>query len=290
MSENNKGDAAAFYTKLSALRADVHSRDWADDKILSYGRSGGGYGYITTDKIVKQIAPLIPKHGLELEVEYSDLRELKVCGTQEQHYLVTLKVTLIDIDTGFRGNPSTVFGEAADTGDKAVTKALTIAYKNWHLKFFGIADGMDPEAETVDSAPVKRFSRTREEEEEAKSRVLEAARAAQTARAAPKDESVPAAPAAQALVDTGKPAGKAEEKPAEKAAPAPAPQAPGKSGFTPKTPQKNAINKIINDWSELAKAGKVTPDEYNVMTDAYLGMASDSDAVAFIKKFKRTTV
>lgn len=270
--------AKSYYTKVSELRADVHTMDWADDKRLSLG-SYGGYGYLSMDKIVKQIAPLFNRHGLEIELRYYDLQQVNSSDDKDQyHWTVCLDVTLVDITTGYKGAPTTVMGESADRGDKGVTKAETSAYKNWHIKFFDLADGIDPDSDSGFAQEVRKFNKTEAEKEEVTSKVLAAAK-----KSAEPSESI------QEILDRARgPAAPVQEKPAPKAETQPAAEAPAESSkFVPKAPQKKAIEGIIKTWETLAKEGKVTPEEYNEMSGAYSDINSDAAAVAFIRNYRR---
>ncbi len=285
--------AKSYYTKVSELRADVHTKDWADDKRLSLG-SYGGYGYLSMDKIVKQIAPLFNKHGLEIELRYYDLQQTATINTDNDkyHWTVCLDVTLVDIETGYKGASVTTMGESADRGDKGVTKAMTSAYKNWHIKFFDLADGIDPDSDSVEAQDARKFTRTEAEKEEVTSKVLAAAKkSAETPSitATELDKMLDEAAemrAKQRAAAQGAPAETPKESAPEVPAETPA-EAP-KDKFVPKAPQKKAIDGILKSWDELATNGKVTAAEYNEMSAAYLDINSDAAAVSFIRKYRRT--
>lgn len=300
--------AKSYYTKVSGLRADVHTKDWADDKRLSLG-SYGGYGYLSMDKIVKQIAPLFNKHGLEIELRYYDLQQSPTItnDNDKYHWTVCLDVTLIDIDTGYKGQPVTTMGESADRGDKGVTKAMTSAYKNWHIKFFDLADGIDPDSDSVEAQDARKFARSEAEKEEVTSKVLAAAKSSVESDRAPAtapkqvrdkilqqlrtDKTSPAeteepAPAEESAPSEPEPVTETKDEPAEE--PVAAPEAATKPKFVPKAPQKKAIDGILKSWDELATNGKVAASEYNEMSAAYLDINSDAAAVAFIRKYRRS--
>ena len=287
--------AKQFYTKVSELRAEVLTKDWADDKRLQIG-GYGGYGYLSNDKIVKQIAPLYPKHGLEIEKRFFDLQERKACGSLEQHWTCQVEVTLVDIQTGYHGTPSVAYGEAADVGDKGINKCQTCADKNWHIKFFNLADGIDADAETVESVNARKFMKTEAEKEELQSKAIEAAKASEQKKAEPKfvvakvpGGLVPNASANGAILKT--PVKKEEPKKEEpkKEAPVSAEQSVADApAFEPRGPQKNAIKGILATWETLAKNSKVTPAEYNAMVADNAKISSDAEAVAFIRKYRRS--
>lgn len=295
MCETDCSAAKSYYTKVSELRADVHTKDWADDKRLSLG-SYGGYGYLSMDKIVKQIAPLFNKHGLEIELEYSDLQQIPTvdADNDKYHWTVRLSVTLVDIDTGFKGAPMFVMGESVDRGDKGVSKAQTSAYKNWHIKFFDLADGIDPDSDSVEAQEIRKFTRSEAEKEEVTSKVLNAAKKSVGPTKSPSyleslAKQVQEEDAAKAATETSSEevsAPEAEPDDAEQVSPAKPASVDGPK-FEPKVPQKKAIEGILKTWETLAKDGKVTPAEYNEMSGAYTTIDSDASAVAFIRKYRR---
>lgn len=281
--------------KISELRKDVLAKDWADDKMFTMPGKGG-YPYLSADKVKKTLAPLFAKHGLELHMEFSDLEFRVPIGNMSQHWTIKLTASLVDVDTGM-SQSTIVYGEAGDSGDKGVPKAQTCAIKQWVLTEFLIADGIDPDA-AVDSVATPGFyKKSQEEKEEVVSKVLaqsikptakEPAKQApvKPAEAAPEPEKAetPAKPARASK----KPA-KADEAPSLKVEPAPADVQPAKDApvaFKPTGPQAKAIKRIEDTWEARAKAGEVTPEEYNAMSMARASMSTPADAVAFIKKFK----
>ena len=296
--------AKSYYTKVSELRADVHTKDWADDKRLSLG-SYGGYGYLSMDKIVKQIAPLFNKHGLEIELRYYDLQQSPTItnDNDKYHWTVCLDVALVDIDTGYKGQPVTTMGESSDRGDKGVTKAMTSAYKNWHIKFFDLADGIDPDSDSAEAQDARKFARSEAEKEEVTSKVLAAAKNSvesdRTPATDPKqvrdkilqqlrtDKNTPAeaeepAPVEESAPSESEPVTETKDEPAE------ATETATKTKFVPKAPQKKAMDGILKTWDGLARDGKVTAAEYNNMSAAYVDIDSDAAAVAFIRKYRRS--
>lgn len=131
---------ASLLTKISELRADVLSKDWTDDKMMR----GGGiqYPYLSTDKILRNVSPLLSKHGVEMTIEYVNPTLTRDFGNMSAHWTVELIVTLWDTESGEHLS-NHVFGEAADSLDKGLAKAQTYALKKWITSFFMISDGID---------------------------------------------------------------------------------------------------------------------------------------------------
>ena len=305
MTENE--DALSFAQRVQAFRRDMAQADWADDKILSLGGTKG-YPYLSTDKAKRNMAPLLVKHGLEVSMDFEDMQILPAAGSMTQHFVVKLRATLFDPATG-KSIRSSVYGEAGDPGDKGLVKAQTAAVKQWIVQTYMIADGIDPMV--MGNSPMAAFySKTPEEQEEVKSKVLEKSikptPKAEPAKEEPKEEPEEAPkeePAEEEAPKEKEPAKKEKatkkskkeedvEPPAEPEGPAEAPAEPAEVPNAPhceyefKKPHKLAINNIINSWTEKAKGGEVTVDSYNEMSMAYATIASDADAIAFIKKYR----
>ena len=250
MHMNEKEDMKGLFTKINALRAEVLTKDWSDDKNFMMGGKVM-YPYLSADKVKKTIAPLFHKHGLELVMNFTDLVERAEVGGFKQHWSIKLEATLIDVDTGAEIT-NTVYGEAGDVGDKGINKAQTAAIKQWVMSQFLVADGIDPEG---DSPMVKTTftPKTREETEEVKSQIL--------------SHTVPPAP--------------------EQPAPAPTPVV--KQGEEIPIPQQKAMEKIITNIRDQTNSGLFDPGEYaNIVAEQHK-VTTSVEAIAFIKKYKGMT-
>ena len=313
--ESTPNNKAKLYTKLNRFRADVIQQDWSDDKMMSGKMS---YKYLSTDKIKKQVAPLLVKHGLELGLQFEGLQFLTPAGSLEKQCTVTLVAKFIDIDTG-ESTTSKVYGEGGDFLDKAVSKAQTFALKEWLTSYLLLADGMDVDAMDVNN----RFQpRSSSESEAVRSKVLEnavkppAPKPVEAPKPAPKPEVKEEAPAASDQKEEA-PVPK-EEAVAKPKAPAPKPKAPapkpkvsGKADTpvgdnvseSPDSPtdeeskpvtskynlsgiQKKIVDKIIEDWTQLAMDKKVTSMEYNSMSYDRATFTCPEDVRNFIAKYK----
>lgn len=258
---NEKEDMKALLSKINALRADVLTKDWSDDKNFMMGGKVM-YPYLSADKVKKTIAPLFHKHGLELVMNFTDLTERAEVGGFKQHWSIKLEATLVDVDTGAEVT-NTVYGEAGDVGDKGINKAQTAAIKQWIMSQFLIADGIDPEGDSPMTSS-KFVPKTREETEEVKSQVL-----AQTVKPAP----APPAPA---------PKPKAEAPKAPVAPPVKQAEAIG-------APQQKAMEKIVTNIREQVNAGTFDPEEFAQIEGEHQSVTTSAEAIEFIKKYRGKT-
>ena len=293
MSEENERRPRGLYEKINALRGDVIKLDWTKDGYASFGKTS--YKYLPTDKIKANLAPYFHKRGLELQIRFHDLQFLPAVGNMTQHVVLQMDATIIDIESG-ESMTDIVYGEAADSGDKAIGKAQTYAIKAWASNKFLIADGMDPDE--VESTGNVFRPKSNSETEEVRSKILE-----QGVPPVPQAPAVPKAPA----IPTKAPAEpveapkeeKAPETPAEPekpAEPAPAPveekpKAPAPIEGQPvkfkiSAAQQKAIKKITDAWEKAAKEGKVEPEKYNQMSMACASISSTAEAMEFINTYK----
>lgn len=287
-----KADVAALYHKINGLRADLMTRDWTDDKFMQIG--SGGFRFLSTDKMLKTVSPLIAMHGLELRVEISEVTQRDALERMPQHWTIRADVSLIDIDTGC-ADTCTVYSEAADNGDKALRKAHTMAIKQWMLTKFLIADGID---ELYVEGQEKKFRpKTEEEQEEARSKVLSlgekpsAPAPSEPAKKAPAKKEEPKAEKSEKKAPEA-------EKPAEK--PAPAEEAPKSNGSgmfingievngavaALSKPQFNMIEKALAGKMSLHDGGMMDDDEYEMMLKHLSAIETKNDAMSFIRMYR----
>ena len=293
MSEENERRPRGLYEKINALRGDVIKLDWAKDGYASFGKTS--YKYLPTDKIKANLAPYFHKRGLELQIKFYGLQFLPAVGNMTQHVVLQMDATIIDIESG-ESMTDIVYGEAADSGDKAIGKAQTYAVKAWASNKCLIADGMDPDE--IESTGNVFKPKSNSETEEVRSKVLE-----QGVPPVPQAPAVPKAPA----IPTKAPSEPVEEpkteetpetpaepeKPAEPApapveekpkAPAPIEGQPAK--FKISAAQQKAIKKVTDAWEKAAKEGKVDPEQYNAMSMACASISSTAEAMEFINTYK----
>lgn len=226
-------EAVGFYTKMNKVRADLLTLDWKDDKFLSLG-GRSGYNYLSIDKIKRNLAPVLQANGIDLGIEYCDLTQLGDVNAAMQHWIVTLKASLIDIESGFE-RTYTAFGESSDHGDKGVNKAQTAAMKQFLSNTFMLIDGIDPDAE---DKPVVTgsFTKTPTETLVAKSKVLaNAVKPTVKEEPAPKVEEVKEEPV------------KAPEEPKEEPKAEPKKEEPKKDAPASKLPSEEELKTLLGD-------------------------------------------
>lgn len=112
-----------FFDKLAKFRALLNAMDWSPDGINTHQN----YRFLSESKMKGQIGPALVEAGLEWRATYSDVKMLDAVGSMRTHILLTLTVELFD-ETG--SETYVAYGTAADSGDKAMSKAQTNALKN----------------------------------------------------------------------------------------------------------------------------------------------------------------
>ena len=141
---------SALYKKKSKLRELVLQQDWKKDGFMLLG--GKRVDYITSEKIIRNFAPLLPKVGLELECGFDEPKRMDPFGQRaEEHWVASFHVRYVDIDTGYMTEVNRYYGEGMDQRDKSLKKASTDAQKLWLLADFKIGEGIDPDAGTNDT-------------------------------------------------------------------------------------------------------------------------------------------
>jgi hypothetical protein len=309
-------EAISFYTKMNLVRADLLALDWKDDKFLSLG-GRSGYNYLSIDKIKRNIAPVLQARGIDLGIEYCDLTQLGNPDAANQHWIITLKASLIDISTGFE-RVYTAFGESSDHGDKGVNKAQTAAMKQFLSNTFLLIDGIDPDAEDRLVA-TGTFTKTPTETLVAKSKILgNAVKPADVDKPKPEVKVSPPAPKAaptpkseeKVVQPTPQEEVKSEpvvEKAEDNSAPVETQEeilkkemadVPDEEGvfvpFVAETikdlkvtgPQRSAISRIIDVRTKWAMEGKLSVAEYNAMSADYAGIVDQKSGADFITKYR----
>jgi len=271
----------AFYAKKSNLRAEVLKQDWTKDANLVLP-GGRGYAYLSSDKIKKNIAPLFPKFGLEFRADDESVTQMEGVGNMTQHWIVKCNFTLIDVDTGF-SDTSSSYGEAADSGDKGVSKAKSNAFKRWAIAEFQLADGIDPDSLDVSMVSSRNRPMTDEEEAVIKSKMAEKAVARSKEKAEEKPAEKPAeAPAEKPAEKSDKPMTKAEEALAKLKA-----QKEGaEAEFVPMGPQKRGIEKILNAAKAKKEGGTMDDETYGKIMAEHDGINSAQKATEFIVRYQ----
>ena len=109
------------------------------------------YDYLTESDIIYATDPLLEKHGLFLVKSVVDAVALpdRVTSQGKPRYAHRVKLggTLYHVASG-ESMEASAYGEGQDGGDKGIYKATTGASKYLMAKFFGVATGDDPEADS----------------------------------------------------------------------------------------------------------------------------------------------
>ena len=301
-----------IYKKMNGFRADAIQLDWSDDKMMT-GKVA--YKYLSTDKIKKQLAPILVKHGLEIELDFEDLQFVTPVSPLEKQCIITLKATFIDIDTGEKSSCK-VYGEAGDFLDKAVSKAQTFALKEWLSSYLLLVDGID-----ADMGDTRFQPKAPMETEAVRSKILDNAVKPPAPKPVEQPKAAPVAPKPEPKVEAP-----VAQKPKEEVKVAPKPKAPLPKAPAPKVPkdvgdkkqeepvgdtssevpevpsedeskpvvgkypltgiQKKVIDKIIEDWTQMASDHKVTSEQYNNMIYDKTTLSSGEDVRNFISNYK----
>lgn len=106
------------------------------------------YDYVQAADVIREVRGLLVSQGLRLKSEVISI-ERQPCGKQTLATL-SIKYSLIDAETG-EADVTTVIAEGADTGDKAINKAMTSGLKYYFRDMF-LLDFAD-DAEAVNSEP-----------------------------------------------------------------------------------------------------------------------------------------
>jgi len=109
--------------KLSAVMAEVVGVVKSHET-----ESGPRYKYVATNDFVEVVRPVLVRHGVVLVPSLQEVTERSVAGKGGVIALTTARVlvTVLDSETGDSLEFLTV-GEAMDSGDKALSKAVTSA-------------------------------------------------------------------------------------------------------------------------------------------------------------------
>lgn len=294
--------AGKLQTKVSKLRELSLKCDWTKDKRMLAGSTT--YPYLSAGKVKQNFAPLFVKAGLELDMSYGEPKQLEMIETRNsrmQHWIIELRVRLIDVDTGYGTLTQSYWGEGTDVLDKGLRKAMTAAVKSWLSDMFFLEEGIDPEISGNAEATF-----TPKEDPEIKSKIADAAVKPKPAKPVKEekkedDGNKPSEPAAEKPPVKAPRAKKAEEptpKVAEPEKPAetpstqqsanPATIVPGSdNNYTVTGVQEKPLEKILADWAKALGDGKISQDRYNVMATDCRAISDNRSVMQFIVKYRK---
>ncbi len=144
-----------IHKKLNAIMADIGTLK--KDKRNEHFK----YKYLSEEAIKKAVQPQLVKHGVNFQVEITDVRH------EGNKTTLLMTYRFVDIDTGemFEG---TFAGEGVDNQDKGTWKALTGAIKYILTTSFLVPTGDDPEHGNVDAKTTEATTKTPDSPDETK--------------------------------------------------------------------------------------------------------------------------
>ena len=133
--------------KIAAMR-DVASRGIAKDKSASLG--GAAVKYRGIEAAMNEMSAVLIRAGISVSAAYSDLTVMERAKGDPAEAKATRFVTLRGTFTWMADDGSHIvssaYGEAMDSGDKAVTKAQSVAFRTALFQEFVIPTmAIDPE-------------------------------------------------------------------------------------------------------------------------------------------------
>lgn len=142
------------YKAINAVQSEL-----AKIGITKDGRNtqGKGYNFRGIDQVYNTLSPLLSKHGLCIlprVVKSQQAERTSSNGNALIYSYVTMEFDLVCAEDGSKHTICTV-GEAFDSGDKSMNKAMSAAYKYAAFQSFAIpTEGdNDADAHTYDVAP-----------------------------------------------------------------------------------------------------------------------------------------
>jgi hypothetical protein len=144
-----------IFKALSAVQSDLSRIGIAKNQENSHQ----GYKFRGIDDVLNTLAPIIAEHGVLIipNVLNKDIKTIKTSrGGIASH--VILEVGFVLYDQEGDSICHTAYGEAIDTSDKAVNKAMTAAYKYFLFQAFcipidGVEDADSQQLEQAESEP-----------------------------------------------------------------------------------------------------------------------------------------
>lgn len=105
------------------------------------------------DRVLNHVGPALRRHGLVVTPELRALESRDITtskGKKEREVTVTVAYHFRGPEGDVLDPPVVVPGEASDSGDKAVAKAMSVAQRTCYIQAFNIPTGeIDPDRHTV---------------------------------------------------------------------------------------------------------------------------------------------
>lgn len=130
--------------KLSKFQEIISKQDWSPDG----HNDKQDYDFVSHRKMKKNVGAAAIEAGLVWKITYDGLTIQEPIGMMKQHYIIMATGSLTDRDQPEFSIEYKAFGEAADSGDKALSKAQTSGFKAIINNNFFIAD-IEADAEEI---------------------------------------------------------------------------------------------------------------------------------------------
>jgi hypothetical protein len=145
MAAESKNSKIGLYTRLSKVLAEIGNvpKNGFNEHFK--------YNYVMESDLADHIRPLLAKHGIGLIYDCIEASDHSIVNDRGKTVnMVRVKVAITVGVEDSEGNiigekTGHAFGQAADSGDKAIYKAMTGAVKYWLYKTFLVSTGDDPE-------------------------------------------------------------------------------------------------------------------------------------------------
>jgi len=137
---------AAVFTAWNAVIADM-AKDGVDKVRKNQAQ---GYQFRGIDDVLNALAASYARNGLAVVCRYGDMTSAVVAtakGGQQTHVTIRAAYTLVSTRDGSTFDAGTFVGEAFDSGDKAIGKAQSYAYKFFAIQTFAIPTAGDNDTE-----------------------------------------------------------------------------------------------------------------------------------------------
>ena len=143
------------YKAISAVAAELCSTGISKDQFNQSQK----FKFRGIDDTLAALSPLLVKHGLVILPQVTGVTQVGRDGTNASgqskftmHTTINVSYTFVAVKDG-SSHLCALSGEAADSGDKGVAKALSMAFKYLIFQAFAVpteGQGHDPDAETVE--------------------------------------------------------------------------------------------------------------------------------------------
>lgn len=146
--DSEEGTPPTVHQAFAAVMADVRAIE------KSQRNQQQGFRFRGIDDVMQEVGPALRSHGVFIVPTAKDMTSETYQtkqGTTMRNVTVTMRFTVY----GPAGDSFTgvSFGESADAGDKAVTKAQSVAYRTFLLQSLTVPTGdVDPDAHTHERA------------------------------------------------------------------------------------------------------------------------------------------